>query len=391
MSLPSRTVSRLHAKAGFDEYGAAWIKDMESTNGLFINGKRIREAEIRDGDVITAGDYIIKARFDEFGGDDAPPEAKETAIIGRSAAIAKTRELARKIAPSAAPAIIIGESGSGKELIAKALHELSGRRGAFVALNAAAIPEKLFESQLFGRVKGAYTGADKDAIGAMLEADGGTLFLDEIGDVALDLQAKLLRAIENKEAVPVGGVKAVKSTCRFVFATNKNLWALVEEGKFREDLFFRICVLKIYAPPLRDRLDDLPQLARFFLDELGCPLSLSAQAREALKQRRWPGNVRELKNVITRAAIAVSGEPGKKTIEPSDLEFDDEPFAGFKEKADGCGRGAETICESERETIIRALRDCKGNKAAAAKRLGVMRSTLYLKLDKHKITEYDYS
>jgi two-component system NtrC family response regulator len=233
-------------------------------------------------------------------------------LVGRSPAMLALRRLIAKFGPTNAPVLITGESGTGKERVAQVLHALSARRErALVAENCAAIPETLLESVLFGHVKGAFTGAVKDHPGHFVAADGGTLFLDEIGEMKPPMQAKLLRALQEGEVRPVGGGKTRKVDVRVLAATNQDLEAAVKAGRFREDLFFRLNVLRLDLPPLRQRGDDVLLLARHFLVDAaaraGRALHLSAAAEAALRRARWPGNVRQLQNEMLRVAALCDG------------------------------------------------------------------------------------
>ncbi|MCC6671036.1 MAG: sigma-54-dependent Fis family transcriptional regulator [Planctomycetes bacterium] len=233
-------------------------------------------------------------------------------MLGRSRPMLALRAQIEKFAPARAPVLIHGESGTGKELVARALHVLSPRREqAFVSENCAAIPETLLESVLFGHVRGAFTGAVRDHAGHFASADKGTLFLDEIGDMPLAMQVKLLRAIQEGEVRPVGGTKVRKVDVRLLAATNRDLAAMVQEGRFREDLYYRLNVLQVTVPPLRERGDDVVLLARHILAaaarKSGRSLSLAPDAEAAIRRYRWPGNVRQLQNEMQRVAALAQG------------------------------------------------------------------------------------
>ena len=233
-------------------------------------------------------------------------------LVGSSPSMLAVRKLIARFAPADAPVLITGESGTGKEMVARALHALSRRHGqAMVAENCAAIPDTLLESVLFGHVKGAFTGAIKDHPGHFAAADGGTLFLDEIGDMKLPMQVKLLRALQEGEVRPVGGSKAKKVDVRVIAATNHDLEGAVKAGRFREDLYFRLNVLRLPLPPLRERGDDVVLLARRFLAEAsarsGRPLRLSPAAETAIRGAKWPGNVRQLQNEMQRLSALSEG------------------------------------------------------------------------------------
>ena len=304
-------------------------------------------------------------------------------ILGTSSAIQALKEQIARIAPSQGRVLITGENGSGKELVAEAIHSLSKRAtGPFVKLNCAAIPKDLVESELFGYEKGAFTGAVQSRKGRMELADGGTLFLDEIGDLSLDAQAKLLRAIETGEVERVGGAATTRSDVRVLAATNKDLAGAIESGEFRQDLFFRLNVLPLSVPPLRERRGDIPALAEEFLRRFSeaegkPPKRLSDEAVEALMAYAWPGNVRELRNLMERATILVEGD----TVRAVDLEpwlLDD---AG---DADGVGLKGE-IGRREADAIRRALETANWNVTQAAAGLGIDRTNLHRKMRKYGI------
>lgn len=318
-------------------------------------------------------------------------------MVGESQAIASVREQIAKVAPTNGRVLILGESGTGKELVARDIHRNSRRStGPFVKVNCAAIPEELIESELFGSDRGAFTGSVKTRDGKFLLADGGTLFLDEIGDMSLSVQAKVLRALEQGEFERVGGSRTLKVDVRVIAATNKNLQQQVENGAFREDLYFRLNVVPITAPPLRDRKEDIPLLSAHFLkgyaDENDFrPKKLSPGAMEALKNHGWPGNIRELKNLIERLSIMVAED----TVDDHHLPGLDGPQLG---------RGAETAAAAgslpciesgkslhevreavEKAYISNALKGNGWNVTRAARLLGVDRTNLHKKIKYYNI------
>jgi DNA-binding NtrC family response regulator len=303
----------------------------------------------------------------------------EGELIGDSAPMEDLKARLSQVAPTEATVLILGESGSGKELVARQIHRESRRSGAaFLALNCAAIPGELIESELFGHMRGAFTGAVSDRAGVFETADGGTLFLDEIGDMPLPSQAKLLRVLETGEFVPVGATKSRRSDVRVVAATHRDLEARAAEGSFRQDLLHRLNVVPMVVPPLRERLEDVPGLARAFLEQAIARQSLpprrfGAEALQALGRHPWPGNVRELRNLVERLAILASGE----TI---GADFVESELTGDGERAAGPGPTLRSIVEQcEREAITRAVRGSAGNVAEAARRLGLERAHLYKK------------
>jgi DNA-binding NtrC family response regulator len=293
-------------------------------------------------------------------------------LIGRSPALRRVFEQVRAVAESDAAVLLIGESGTGKELVARAIHHNSARRdGPFVAVNCAAIPETLLESELVGHEKGAFTGADRKRRGLFAEASGGTVFLDEIGDIALSLQAKLLRVLQDKAVRPVGGSQEIQLDLRVVSATNRDLAARVAEGQFREDLYYRLAVIPVRLPSLRERPEDIPLLAAHFLKRaaasLGKPLeSYDDEAMDWLLQHRWPGNVRELENVVERAATLARGP----RVTLADLHTE------FATPASGGGATRPTLAELEADYIQRVLEETKGDKVTAARILGISVRTL---------------
>ena len=295
-------------------------------------------------------------------------------VVGQSRVIHTLLDQVRAVADSDASVLLLGESGTGKELVARALHWSSSRRaGPFVAVNCAAVPESLLESELFGHEKGAFTGADRKHVGLFAAAHGGTLFLDEVGDLPLAMQAKLLRAIQEKAVRPVGGAELVQLDLRLVTATNRDLVALVPEGKFREDLYYRLAVIPIRLPALRERAEDIPLLAEHFLRDaerrLGKQLAgYAADALAWMREYRWPGNVRELENVVERAAVLAAGPI--VTLADVRTEFSVEPAASALRP---------TLDELERQYIRRVLDEVEGDKQAAAKILGVSVRTLQRK------------
>jgi two-component system response regulator HydG len=293
-------------------------------------------------------------------------------VVGRSTAMAPVFEKIAAVAETDATILLLGESGTGKELVARAIHSQSLRReGPFVAVNCAAIPETLLESELFGHEKGAFTGADRRRRGLFLEASGGTLFLDEIAEMPSLLQVKLLRAIQDKAVRPIGGTEEIRLDIRLMAATNRDLPVLVREGKFREDLYYRLAVIPLRLPSLRERADDIPLLAARFLERVAATLGkrvdgFTEDAMAALVERRWPGNVRELENVIERAAILARGALITLDDIQSELMDADPSEPGLR----------PTLAELERRYMQRVLEETKGDKNAAARVLGVSVRTL---------------
>jgi len=298
-------------------------------------------------------------------------------MVGRDARMLVVFESIKKVAPTDATVLVAGEHGTGKELVARAVHRLSGRAGAFIAFNAAAVPENLVEAELFGSRKGAFTGADRDRKGHFLEADGGTLFIDEVGSMPASMQVKLLRALQEREVVPVGASAPVKTDVRVIAATNLDLLHATREGKFREDLFYRLSVVRISLPPLRDRVEDVPQLAAYFLKrrcrERGLPeKELSPRALRVLLLHEWPGNVRELQSVVERAVLFTPGA----TVDAEHILFDEDDEVG--QVPDSYEEAKKGIVERFQRTYIeRLLADTGGNISEAARRAGVTRAALH--------------
>jgi DNA-binding NtrC family response regulator len=296
-------------------------------------------------------------------------------ILGRSKPMQAVFERIRAMAGSDATVLILGESGTGKELVARAIHQHGARRARpFVPVNCAAIPENLLESELFGHERGAFTGAERKHRGLFLEADGGTLFLDEVGDLSLPLQAKLLRALQDRSIRPVGAQQDIRLDLRVISATHRDLPVLVQEGRFREDLYYRLAVLPLRLPSLRERADDILLLAQHFLERaagsLGKTLDgFDAEASAWLLAHRWPGNVRELENVVERAATLTAGP--RITLKDLHIEFVAPPPGG----------GARpTLADLEIDYIRRVVAEMEGDKRAAARLLGVSVRTLQRKL-----------
>lgn len=307
-------------------------------------------------------------------------------MVGESPAMRQLRDQVAMAAPTNGRVLIYGENGTGKELVARTIHNLSRRRNhAFVEVNCAAIPEELIESELFGHVRGAFTGAVADRRGKFEAADGGTIFLDEIGDMSLKTQAKVLRVLQEQTLEAVGGTTRIKVDARVLAATNKDLQSEIRAGNFREDLYFRLNVIPIFVPPLRDRHEDIPLLADHFMAEFAReygrrPKTFDAGARGALQRYQWPGNVRELRNVIERLVIMVPGD----LIGASDLGFLDARAAGRAGFTTEPSGERLTLHEArdrfERDLILRTLAEQQGNMSRTADVLGVERSNLYRKM-----------
>jgi two-component system response regulator AtoC len=313
----------------------------------------------------------------------------ERGLVVESGPMRQALALVARVAEHNTTVLITGESGTGKEVIARAIHRASPRANkAFVGINCAAIPEALLESELFGHVRGAFTGASGDKTGLFEAASGGTILLDEIGELPLGLQAKLLRVLQEGEIRRVGDQKTRKVDARVLAATARDLAAEIRAGRFREDLFYRINVVAIELPPLRERHDDVAPLARHFAavlaQRLGRPLSLSDDAIAWLEDQEWPGNVRELENTIERAAVLTNHQ----ILGPADLQSGPLPSPlshADAEKGEGSGSLRDVTEAAERQAIIAALQATDGNRREAAERLGVSLRTLFYKIDRYGI------
>ncbi len=312
-------------------------------------------------------------------------------LIGESPAMKEVFELVQQVAPSSSTVVLQGESGTGKELIAKVIHQLSPRAAQpMVTLHCAGLAPTLLESELFGHEKGAFTGAHERRIGWIEQAQGGTLFLDEIGEIDASIQIKLLRFLGERTFARVGSNKTLTADVRLIAATNKNLEELVKSGAFREDLFFRLRVVEIWLPPLRERPEDLPLLAQAFLREFARenakPVNdFTADALEALMNYRWPGNVRELRTAIERAVVLCRNDKiAARDLPPSVRQAAaGGPLTPEPERL--LARNQLTVKEAEKQLILRALKETKGNRTLAAKKIGISRRSLHRKLHSHHL------
>jgi len=309
-------------------------------------------------------------------------------IVGSSFQIRQVVERLERVAPTDARVLVSGENGTGKELVARAIHDLSPRREeAFVEVNCAAIPSELIESELFGHIKGSFTGAVADRAGKFEQADGGTLFLDEVGDMSMAAQAKVLRALEQGVVTRVGGSRAIEVDVRVVAATNKELEAEIEEGAFREDLYYRLNVVPLHTPPLRERREDVPMLVTHFVERMAAtdrivPRPFTSEAVDRLQSLPWPGNVRELRNTVERLLILASGDE----VTEDDVEL----LVTGAAAESGFGReilDAETFSDfkdaAERAFILQKLRDYDWNVSETARQIEMPRSNLYKKIEKY--------
>jgi DNA-binding NtrC family response regulator len=359
-------VSRRHCVIEWSD-GVVRVRDLGSTNGTTVNGLRVSSADLSGGGIITIGRTQLRVAHAD---DDSPK------MIGDSVPMRRLKLLVRQYAPTRLSVLICGETGTGKELVARAIHEQSCRSGAFIPVNCGSIPKDLVESELFGHERGAFTGAHAPRRGVFQEADGGTLFLDEVGELPLSLQPRLLRALETGAVRPVGADREIKVNVRVVAATHVDLQGAIGRGHFRQDLYFRLAAAVIDTPPLRARPADLQPLAEKFL-ELDAPgVRLSEAALEKLGQHGWPGNVRELRNVL-RSASALHGP----LLEPQHLTLEmPPPVDPLGVSVDG-----RNFLDIEREVLERTIRRCGGNKRAAADALGIPKSTLHDKVKRYGI------
>ena len=309
-------------------------------------------------------------------------------IIGESEPMQRVMDIVRQVAPARATVLIQGESGTGKELLAKAIHQLSPRSvKPMVTVHCAALSPTLLESELFGHEKGAFTGAHERRIGRFEQAEGGTLFLDEIGEVDETTQVKLLRFLGERSFERVGGNKTLSADVRVVAATNKNLKELVGRGEFREDLYFRLNVVELWSPPLRDRLDDVPLLALNFLSEFAIEntkaiTDFNAEALEAMIRYNWPGNVRELRTAVEHAVVLSKSEMIQLTDLPHSVQSRGVIQSEVQLNHPIMEKGM-TLEEAEKQLIVRTIKDCRGNRTAAAKKVGISRRTLHRKLHRY--------
>ena len=373
----------------------------------FVNGVAVQRKAIVPGDVLKFGRVVLELRDISDDGERDDDETRlltrdastffpqgpgAQALVGRSEALRSAMKTAARAAKSNATVLLFGESGTGKELFAKLVWEESARKAKrFLPVHTGAIESSLLAGTLFGHEKGAFTGADKQKKGLFEEADGGTIFLDEIGEINSETQVKLLRVLQEGEFMRVGGTEPVKVDVRVICATNRDLAAAVKEGKFREDLYYRLNVIQIHLPPLRERRGDIADIVRHYVVELGGPgMTISTEALALLERYRWPGNVRELRNVVERMVVL----SGHDRLEVDDIPPEvREQVTGNREQ--GTGNGEETrsvgctdpvlpssgsLAEIERRHIITVLESCGGNKKLAAEKLGISRSSLYEKL-----------
>ena len=377
-------VSGKHAELHLSDQGFL-LKDLKSTNGTLVKEAKIQECYLQNADVIKIGRCTVMVCFDEQELKEITPFAGEVfcGMIGKSESMRLLFSRIQMVAGTGMTVLIQGQTGTGKELVSRAIHDLSPRNEKpYVVLNCAAISSQLIESELFGHEKGAFTGAEQQRVGAFERADGGTIFLDEIGELPLELQAKILRVLEYNKFMRVGGSKEITVNIRLIAATHRDLHAMVQEGAFRQDLFYRLYVLPLNVPALNDRGEDVLELAEQFLGQLSDkPVGMNESARRKLLAHDWPGNVRELRNAMMRALVFC----GENSISAEHIELIsmDEDFSLElpSVEPDSIAELLDVTKEDvEREEITAALEKAEGDKNLAANLLKMGRSTLFRKI-----------
>jgi DNA-binding NtrC family response regulator len=374
------SVSRYHCELRHSNEGFV-LRDLMSTNGTVVSGMKVREATLQDEVVIQLGRSslrFIPGKEEKLV--DASKDVRFGHLVGRSRQMREIFGILEKVSGTDLTVTIQGETGTGKELVARAIHEAGPRRkGPFVVFDAGAVAHNLIESELFGHEKGSFTGATEQRQGAFERADGGTLFMDEIGELAPELQPKLLRALEQREIQRVGGSRRIPVDVRVLCATNRSLVDEVKKGRFRDDLYYRISVVVLSLPPLRDRREDIELLVEAILRGIDPEMRAAADTIDVLQNYDWPGNVRELRNVC-ETACAMCGDT---VLHARDLIFaHDRDLSQQSESMSLAGKTLESI---ERAAIAQTLAHYGGNRSAAARALGIAPSTLYLKLKKYGI------
>ncbi|MCB0356262.1 MAG: sigma 54-interacting transcriptional regulator [Bdellovibrionales bacterium] len=366
-------LSQRHARI-FKREKKYFIQDLRSRNGCLVNGTRVVEAELKDRDRITLGqqELIFSIQYED-----------REAQLALNSKNEKWQQKLRKIpaiAESDFPVLVTAPSGAGKEVIAQMIHRYSKRHfGPFVSVNCSALSENLIESELFGHVKGSFTGAENNRKGAFESARNGTLFLDEIGDLPISLQPKLLRALENNEIKPVGSDQSIKTDVRIIAATHNTLKLKVSQNKFREDLFYRLNVVNLSPPALKNRMEDFESLLYHFAKNYR--VSFSFLAINALKEYEWPGNIRELKNFVARASAIY----GRETVQEEDLDTLLDRTYIQHNTVENLVQGQMSLKEIEKEVICQALIKNRGNQRKSAEQLGLPKSTLHDRIKTYNI------
>jgi len=386
LPLTDTTVSRFHVELQPRPEGVL-VRDLESKNGTYLSGTRVQEVIVEDQAVITVGKTGLKISMIEE--DLGVPEAQASfgKVIGNSQTMRQLFGILEKVAPTDSTVMLLGETGTGKEVLAEAIHQRSKRAGKpFVVVDCGAVAPTLIESELFGHVRGAFTGAVSDRNGAFLEADGGSIFLDELGELPLDLQPKLLRVLEGGTVRRVGEDKHRRVDVRVIAATHRDLEAEIDAGKFRRDLYYRLAVVLVQVPPLRDRLDDIPLLANHFVKGMGrgdFELPRGLMARFAAYH--WPGNVRELRNLVERALAGADVDPlpnessSARSLQ-SNEGITDLPFKEAKER----------LVESfTKEYLVALLEKCNGNISQMAREAGIARNYVHRLVTKYGLKAHE--
>jgi DNA-binding NtrC family response regulator len=382
-------VSRLHARIDVDEQDYL-LSDQGSTNGTRVAGVRVRQACLEDGNVIELGATQIRFKLldDPIRIELADEQAYE-GLIGRSVAMRELFAMCQRVAPTDAQVLLEGETGTGKELVARAIHNRSRRKGKpFVVFDCGAVPPTLIESELFGAEKGAYTGSVALRAGVFERADGGTLFLDELGELQIDLQPKLLRVLETGDVMRLGAEKEKKVDVRVVAATNRDLSRMIADGRFRADLYYRLAVLRLHVPPLRDRREDIPLLAAHFARQVltgvqaqRIPEPTFEAIFEQLRHHDWPGNVRELRNIVERAAILAD----PKLIRAGALDAVGELQRSVERSVHKQVSLRAAREERVREYLVDLLRNTGGDLDEASRIAKVHRKSIERLIRKHKL------
>ncbi len=409
--LTDRAVSRRHAEIRMTPDGLL-LRDLGSTNGTFINDVRVTEAYVPAHAECRLGySRLLIRQLTEERKVAVPRQDHLGELVGASERMRELYGLIRAVAPTPTTVHLRGESGAGKELVARTLHTLSGRSGPLVVFDASVTDPEMVRNDLFGHIKGAFTGATGAREGAFRQAHTGTLFIDEIGELPLDLQPRLLRVLENREVTPIGSDKPLRVDVRVITATHRDLEGMVKAGTFRADLFYRLSVVPIEVPALREIAEDIPPIARHLCERLQLNCRISEAAITALQNYSWPGNVRELRNVLERAAILC----GEREIQPEDLRLPkeirlskessvirapapataiaaapvsprDEPPVAVKSSATAA---RAHLKDMERQMILESLARNQNNKAAVARELGIPLSTLKRRLKEYRISDED--
>ncbi|HLL53157.1 MAG TPA: sigma 54-interacting transcriptional regulator [Myxococcaceae bacterium] len=387
-----RAASRNHFEIQYTERGYLLV-DLNSTNGTFLDGRRIERAYLSSNSTIVAGNSTLTfAPIDEEVQVEPDNEGQLGGMVGKSLKMRQIFGLIKKVAPMDVSVLVQGETGTGKELVARAIHENSSRKnGPMVVLDCGAIPPNLIESELFGHEKGAFTGAVSSRPGAFERANGGTIFLDELGELRVDLQPKLLRVLENREVRRVGGNEVSQVDVRVVAATNRDLQKEIQGGTFREDLFFRLSVIQIQLPPLRQRKDDIPYILRAGLSDPEIVAKhgrkkFTPEALSVLSNYAWPGNVRELMNVLSHVLTFSESEeidvihlPARLQGQQKESPLSFNEYRSFKDAKE------EMLENFEREYIGKVLRRCEGNISRAARESGLHRKSIERLVKKYQL------